>query len=107
MQHLKNKFDYIIIDAPPIGIVADAQLLSQFADMCVYVVRQNYTLKTQLTIVKELQVDSKMKKLSIVVNDIDYSKGYGYGYGYGYGSYDSALDSDKKSIFTQFFRPKK
>ncbi|RZK26253.1 MAG: polysaccharide biosynthesis tyrosine autokinase [Flavobacterium sp.] len=87
ISELRERFDYIIIDAPPIGIVTDAQLLADHVDMCLYLVRQKYTTKDQLSIVQDLYVSKKMKKIAIVVNDIKASKGYGYGYGYGaYGS---------------------
>jgi len=94
LDELKKRFDYIIIDAPPVGIIADAQLLAPFADTCLYLVRQNYTHKDQLNIVQSLKDSGKMDKLAIVVNDIQLSKGYGYGYGYGgygygYGEYGS------------------
>jgi len=79
---LKKQFDYIIIDAPPIGIIADAQLLASYADVTLYLVRQKYTKKEQLNIVNDLHFAKKMKNIGIVVNDIS-AKDYGYGYGYG------------------------
>ncbi|WP_343522479.1 polysaccharide biosynthesis tyrosine autokinase [Pedobacter sp.] len=82
MQELKRRFDYIILDAPPIGIITDAQLLSVYADVTLYLVRQKVTQKDQLAIVEELYQNKKMKNIGIVVNDI-ISKYYGYGYGYG------------------------
>jgi capsular exopolysaccharide synthesis family protein len=87
MKELKTQYDYIIIDAPPIGLVTDAQLLYQYADLTLYLVRQKYTNKNQLSIVEDLYVNNKMKKIGVVVNDIAKSNGYGYGYGYGYGAY--------------------
>lgn len=82
IAELKKQFDYIIMDAPPIGIIADAQLLSRFADVTLYLVRQKVTRKEQLKIVNELYQSRKMNNIGIVVNDI-VSKDYGYGYGYG------------------------
>ncbi|WP_432709233.1 GumC family protein [Pedobacter sp.] len=94
---LKLQFDYIIIDAPPIGIVTDAQLMEVHADLCLYVVRQNYTLKSQLKIIEDLVTNKKMRNVGVVINDIIASEfnGYGYGYGYGYGSYGN--DEVKKN----------
>ncbi|TKC05255.1 GumC family protein [Pedobacter frigoris] len=89
IDELKKQFDYIIMDAPPVGIITDAQLLSQYADVTLYLVRQKVTQKAQLSIVEDLYRKGKMKNLGIVVNDIA-SKYYGYGYGYGnYGENDS------------------
>lgn len=102
MEELKEQFDYIIIDAPPIGIVTDAQLMASYADVCIYVVRQNYTLKQQLTIVEDLQKSQKMKGLSIVINDIQATKGYGYGYSYG----DYGTSPQKTGFFSKLFKTK-
>lgn len=82
IEELKKEFDYIIMDAPPVGIIADAQLLSRYADVTLYLVRQKITQKDQLKIVEDLYQTKKMKNIGIVVNDI-VSKYYGYGYGYG------------------------
>jgi tyrosine-protein kinase Etk/Wzc len=74
------QFDYIIIDAPPIGLVTDAQLLSKFSNLCLYIVRQNYTPKDQLKIIQDLYELDKMDRLGIVLNDVLAKAGYGYGY---------------------------
>jgi len=103
MKELKQQFDYIIIDAPPVGIVTDAQLLASYADVCLYLVRQNYTLKQQLNIVDDLSRSQKMKGLSIVVNDIKATKGYGYGYSYG--NYD--VSGKELGFFSKLFKRNK
>jgi capsular exopolysaccharide synthesis family protein len=100
IAELKKQFDYIIMDAPPIGIITDAQLLSVYADVTLYLVRQKVTQKQQLSTVEELYTSGKMKNLGIVVNDI-VSKLYGYGYGYGtYGQEqnESFLEKLRKRI---------
>lgn len=83
MVYLKNKFDFIIIDAPPIGLVTDAQLLSQHADLTLYVVRQGFTHKKQLAIPEELYRSQKMNHLALLLNDIKSNSPYGYGPTYG------------------------
>lgn len=95
-EKLRTRFDFIIVDAPPVGLVTDAQLMSSFTDMCIYIVRQKYTAKEQLKIVEELRRENKMKRLGIVVNDIKHEggSGYGYGYGYGYGTYGEDYDGN-------------
>jgi tyrosine-protein kinase Etk/Wzc len=82
MSELRDKFDYIIMDAPPIGMVADAESLAVYANMTIYVVRQNITDKKQLTIVDQLYRTDKVNNIGIVVNDIN-DENYGYGFGYG------------------------
>ncbi|MFD2584170.1 GumC family protein [Pedobacter vanadiisoli] len=99
INELKKQFDYIIMDAPPIGIITDAQLLSVYADVTIYLVRQKVTQKSQLKIVNDLYLNGKIKNIGIVVNDI-LSKYYGYGYGYGtYGEQIHKTFLEKISTF--------
>lgn len=117
MDKLKEEFDFIIMDAPPIGIVTDAQLLNEYSDLTLYVIRQKYTFKSQLHLVKDLYVNKKMKNLGLVINDIATAKGYGYAYGYGYGGYGYGhgygyhgagyyMEDKKKGIFKRLFSKK-
>ncbi|MGX5687388.1 GumC family protein [Arcticibacter tournemirensis] len=108
MTYLSQRFDYIIIDAPPIGLVTDAQLLNRYADLTLYIVRQGYTLKNQLGLPDELYRNQKMKKLALLVNDIKVTRGYGYGYGYGAYGYGYGLESgyyelEQKKGWTSWF----
>lgn len=92
----KKKFDYIIIDTPPVAIVTDALLVSSLTDYYLFVVRQRYSSKNTLELIEELYKNGNIKSLGIVVNDISitgyygyglrygYSMGYGYNYGYNY-----------------------
>ncbi|MEP6845718.1 MAG: polysaccharide biosynthesis tyrosine autokinase [Panacibacter sp.] len=89
-SQLDKEYDLIILDSPPIGAVTDAQILSKFADINLYVVRQHYSFKHSLEIVNELLEYKRVPHLYLVVNDVkkgsSYRYGYGYGgYGYGYG----------------------
>lgn len=102
IEDLKKRFDYIIMDAPPVGVITDAQLLSQYAHVTLYLVRQKVTQKAQLTIVDDLYCSRKIKNIGIVVNDI--ANKY-YGYGYGYGSYgENEQESFFKRIVNKFKR---
>jgi tyrosine-protein kinase Etk/Wzc len=82
ISEVKDLFDYIIMDAPPVGILADAHSLVHYADMTLYLVRHKVTQKEQVLIADELYTTGKINNLAIVVNDV-VSKDYGYGYGYG------------------------
>jgi len=99
MEQLKSQYDYILMDAPPVGIVTDAQLLSRYADACLYLVRQGYTYKEQLRIPNDLQAKGKIKLIHLVINDVkargSYYGNYGYGYGYGYGDYGQVSNGKK------------
>ena len=84
---LKSEFSCIILDTPPLGILADGFSLSEYADACVYVVRANVLDKKGLRVVADLEKGGRLANLGIVVNGIKVSRsgGYGYGHGYGYG----------------------
>lgn len=89
---LRKRFDAIIIDTAPVGLVSDAITLSQHASASVYIVRHGYTLKKQIGLIDEIYKHNKLPHLCIIINDIKATTGYGgyygyggYGYGYGYG----------------------
>ena len=85
---LENKFDIIIIDSPPITAVTDAQILTRFSNINLYVIRQSYTFKNSIKILNDLLNNGKFSNFYVVLNDVkkntSYKYGYGYGYGYGY-----------------------
>ena len=90
IQYLRTKYDYIILDGPPVGLVADSLIINRLADVVAYVVRVGYTHKADANFIKSLVSEKKLDNVSIVVNgDEVKSRGYGaYGYGsYGYGRY--------------------
>lgn len=84
IEKAKKKFDYIIIDTPPVAIVTDALLVSSFTDFYLFVVRQRYTTKNTIELLEELRRNDSIKSMGIVVNDISMSGYYGYGLRYGY-----------------------
>lgn len=87
-DYLRKHFDYIVIDTPPVGLVADALLLNQFIDSSLYVVLYSKTKKGQLGILEDIYQNQKLKKPGIVFNGLKAQRGYGYGgyeYGYTYG----------------------
>ena len=93
LDKLKEAYDVVIIDTPPIGLVTDARTLMYHADTSIYVMRAGYSKKTFLRNIKELSALKEIQGLSILLNDVKESKsGYGYGYGCGYGYYEE----DKK-----------
>ena len=86
---LKSKYDCIIIDTPPIGLVTDGVLLMQYSDINLYVVRHNYSKIKTLNLVNNLESNSRIQNLRIIINDNQIKKtgSYGYAYGYEYGYY--------------------
>lgn len=83
---LKERYDYIIIDTPPLLWVTDALLLMKHVDTSLYVVRQSVTNKKAFNIVVN-DLAQRNYNVSLVVNGINYQGAYGYRYSYGYGGY--------------------
>lgn len=87
---LKDSFDYIFIDCPPINIVADTQIISKVADRTVFIVRAGLLERSMLPELEADFRDGRYPGLCIVLNGT-VSKGgrygYSYGYSYGYGYY--------------------
>ena len=90
ISELKQKYDYIILDTPPVGLVSDALELDQYCDVTLYIVRQNFSKKDMITLLNNRVKRGELKNTSIVLNGFEnkakYGTGYGYGYGYGYGN---------------------
>jgi succinoglycan biosynthesis transport protein ExoP len=105
ITELKKKYDYIILDTPPVGLVSDALELAQFCDVTLYIVRQNFTKKDMITLLNNRVKRGELDHASIILNGFankaKYGTGYGYGYGYGNAPYsDGYHDEEKpKSIY--------
>lgn len=86
-EEVKFKYEYIIVDTAPVGMVTDTIQISKHADITIYVVKANYLDKRMLHIPEKLHKEKKLPNMAILINGSDHSKGaYGYGYGYGYGN---------------------
>lgn len=100
IDYLKTKYDYVIIDSPPVGLVSDSLVISRLSDIAIYIIRQGYTREVNLHTIKELSESKQLSNLSIIFNDVN--KNYGYGYGYGYGYYEES-ESNKKGFLNKLF----
>lgn len=104
---LKQNYDYIILDTPPVGLVSDALELAQFCDVTLYIVRQNFTKKEMLTLLNNRTKRGELNNVSIIFNGyenkakygVGYGYGYGYGYSYGYGYGSGYHEDDEPSGF--------
>lgn len=86
---LREKYDYILVDTAPVGLVTDTLQVGRVADATIYMCRADYTAKSSFELINGLANDEKLPNMAIVINGIDMSKKkYGYYYGYGrYGKY--------------------
>jgi tyrosine-protein kinase Etk/Wzc len=105
-RYVREKFEIVVVDTPPVGLVSDAFTLSQHADATLYILRMGYTLKKQVHFIDEQYTKHKLPNIGLLVNDIKASShyysygnygGYGYGYGYGYGEKSGYFESEKVS----------
>lgn len=91
---LRKRYDIIIADSVPMGIIADAGIANRIADLTVFVIRAGRFDRRQLPDIETLYGEKKLKNMALVLNGVNphrhgygYGYGYGYSYGYGYGRY--------------------
>ncbi|WP_460946605.1 GumC family protein [Spirosoma daeguense] len=94
---LRQPFDYILIDTPPVGLVTDALLLESCTDVCFYLVRHEKTPKLNLSTIKELSDKKVFKSINIIFNAVNYKNSSSYGYGYGYTKNEYYAEEEKRS----------
>jgi capsular exopolysaccharide synthesis family protein len=95
----KTRYDYIIIDTPPIMLISDSLVLMEKADLSLFVFNTAKATKAGVKHLEEVLSLNKQSKAAVVLNNTKisrwkyyygkYAYKYGYGYGYGYGSYGS------------------
>lgn len=91
IQRLKKEFDYVILDLPPLHLIQDALIVSEYVDSAIVVVKQDY-VNTGLILDELEELNTAVPSiLGVVINQAkqsvfdEESITYGYGYGYGYG----------------------
>jgi tyrosine-protein kinase Etk/Wzc len=97
INEVKQEYDYVIVDCAPTILVTDTLLISQLADVTLYLTRAGFTEIRLLQFSKELKQLHKLKNMSYVLNNVGDSKSYGYNYSYNYGyNYGYEKDEDYK-----------
>ena len=97
INEIREEFDYVFFDCPPVEIVADTSILAKHADISLFVIRVGLMELDFLPIIEEYYDDQRFNNMGIILNGTltansrygyrRYGYRYGYGYGYGYGGY--------------------
>lgn len=92
IETVSEQYDYVIVDTAPTMQVTDTLLISQHADVTIFVSRADYTQKRILQYSKDLSHEKKLKNMTYVVNGVKTANfGYGAKYGYGYDNKEEGL----------------
>ena len=97
---VREQYDYVLIDCPPIELVADTQIIEKLADRTVFVIRSGLLERSMLVELEKIYEEKKYKNMSLILNGTKGSGGrygYRYGYHYGYGS-GYHYGSDEKQV---------
>lgn len=101
LDKLRTEYDYVLLDCPPVEVVADAKIINRHADMTAFIIRAGILERDMLPRIQELYDNQRYHNIAIILNGTDVSRigglssRYGYGYGYGYG-YHSKNKSESK-----------
>jgi capsular exopolysaccharide synthesis family protein len=95
IAELREKYDVIIMDTPPVGVVTDGILVMRMADIPLFVIRENYSKKAVKNTINKISSSKAFSNISVIFNGVKHAAGYGYG-AYGYGYYEN--DKDEGSL---------
>ncbi len=92
IEAMRERYSYILIDCPPIEIVADTQIIEKYCDRTLFVVRAGLLNRDMLDELQSIYDEKRFKGIAVVLNGThtgqskySYKYGYSYSYGYGYG----------------------
>ncbi|MEG0889802.1 MAG: polysaccharide biosynthesis tyrosine autokinase [Bacteroides sp.] len=93
---MRKQYDYVLIDCPPTGIVADTDIIEKHTDSTLFVVRSGLLDRSMIPELEQIYNKQKYKNIAIILNGTERINGrYGYKYGYGHGSYYSSHSSEE------------
>ncbi|WP_425550354.1 GumC family protein [Chryseobacterium ginsengisoli] len=100
LADLQGTYDYIIIDTAPLMLVTDTLLISNMADVTIYVTRSKHTEKSLIDFANKQIESHKIKNVAFVLNDVNKEYfAYGNKYGYGYTVDNKSFFDKIKGIF--------
>ena len=77
IAELRRRYDYIVVDSVPVGIIADATIANRIADLTVFVARAGRLDRRQLPDIEQLYQEQKLRNMALVLNGADYRHRYG------------------------------
>lgn len=111
IHQLKENYEYLVIDTPPVGLVSDALELFKYSDAICYVIRQGYTQRGMMDMIDNKYLNKEVTNISYIINDYNLTSNYGYRYGYrsgyGHGYHEKDRPKNLLSRVLNFIRVKK
>jgi capsular exopolysaccharide synthesis family protein len=87
ISYLSSKYDYVILDTPPVGLVSDTLSIGRLANLTIFVARTDFTPKSNFDLINSISKSGKLPKCNVVINGVDFNKRrYAQQYGH-YGHY--------------------
>ncbi len=84
-DNLKPNYAYIFLDSPPMGILADASIITKLCDMTIFIIRAGLFERSMLPDVETYYKEGRYTNLVVLLNGVnDENSGYGYGKDYAY-----------------------
>ena len=100
IDEVRSRYQYILIDTPPVNLVADTSIIENHVDRTVFVIRAGLLERSMLHTLEADYRANRLKNMALVLNATQvnasgngYRQGYKYGYGYGYGYHSSGSDN--------------
>ena len=95
LKELRNEYDYVILDCPPVEVVTDVAIIAPHADRTLFVIRAGVFLRNMLPEIDRMYTSKRFGEICVLLNGTEggggrygysrYSYNYGYSYGYSYG----------------------
>ena len=102
VEKMKAEYDFVFFDCPPVEIVADASIISQYADLTIFVIRVGNLERSDLPDIEEWYQNKKYGNMAVLLNGVYSNSRYGYHkygyhkYGYHYGKYGYGGNENKR-----------